>query len=179
MTEGLPFWEPPSAVQVLAVPAEYTPDRGSQGRARAQQYAAEHSEAAPGDWVVLLGAASVLRERTVRACAASSLLGSYPPPPAAQVDAILAHVVDEAFRMSASRGTGERHMVQYGRIAQARHAMHVPARTQRPDMPCNVGPDVCGQDKRQLAGVPKRHASCRRVTRRLPVAGARTRVAGT
>ena len=70
VTEGLPFWEPPSAVHVLAVPAEYMPAKGSQGRARAQQYAAEHSEAAPGDWVVHLGAASVLRERTV--CARAS-----------------------------------------------------------------------------------------------------------
>ena len=69
VTEGLPFWEPPSSVHVVAVPAEYTPAKGSQGRARAMQYASLHSEAGPGDWVVHLGAASVLRERTVRALA--------------------------------------------------------------------------------------------------------------
>jgi hypothetical protein len=122
VTEGLPFWEPPSAVQVVAVPAEFTPAKGSQGRARALQYAAQHSEATAGDWVVHLGAASVLRERTVRA-------GRCPPvmraaltrPRPAQVDAILAHVVDEAFRLSAARcGNSERHTAHYGRIAQAR-----------------------------------------------------------
>ena len=36
------------------------------------------------------------------------------------MDAILAHVVDEAFRLTAQRGGGERHVAQYGRIAQAR-----------------------------------------------------------
>ena len=120
MTDGLPFWEPPSAVRVLAVPAEYAPAKGSQGRARAQQYAATHSEAGAGDWVVHLGAASVLRERTVRAARACCAPGARSSARDAQVDAILAHVVDEAFRLSASRGSSERHVAQYGRIAQAR-----------------------------------------------------------
>ena len=147
VTEGLPFWEPPSAVQVLAVPAEYMPAKGSQGRARAQQYAAEHSEAAPGDWVVHLGAASVLRERTVRACLrhrphANGVLT--PHFPVAQVDAILAHVVDEAFRLSASRGSSERHVAQYGRIAQARCVSLACAPTQRPDTPMQ-GPMCVGR----------------------------------
>ena len=147
VTEGLPFWEPPSAVQVLAVPAEYTPDKGSQGRARAQQYAAEHSEAAPGDWVVLLGAASVLRERTARACAAGRMLGSHPPLSVAQVDAILAHVVDEAFRLSASRGSSERHAGQYSRIAQARCVSRVCAPTQPLPLTCQAmqGPMCVGR----------------------------------
>ena len=73
MCEGLPFWEPPPAVHIVAVPAEYVPANGTQGRARALHYAALHSTAAAGDWIVYLGAASVLRERTVCAllCAAS------------------------------------------------------------------------------------------------------------
>jgi hypothetical protein len=64
--EGLPFWEPPPAVSVLAVPTEYAPANGTRGRSRALHYAAQRSAAAAGDWVVYLGAATVLRERTVR-----------------------------------------------------------------------------------------------------------------
>jgi hypothetical protein len=36
------------------------------------------------------------------------------------VDAILAHVVDEAFRLALARQQNERNSVQYGRIAQVR-----------------------------------------------------------
>jgi hypothetical protein len=42
--------------------------------------------------------------------------------PRRQVDAILAHVVDEAFRLALARQQKERHSVQYGRIAQVRAA---------------------------------------------------------
>ncbi len=66
MCEGLPFWEPPATARVLAVPADYAPPAGAVGHARAMQYAAQHGAASGGDWVVYLGAASVLRERTVR-----------------------------------------------------------------------------------------------------------------
>lgn len=119
--EGLPFWEPPAAAHVIAVPPEYSCPNGTQGRARAMHYASHHSPAAAGDWIVYLGAASVLRERTARALSACGL--QRPPLTRCalwQVDAILAHIVDEAFRLSAARERHDRHASQYGRVAQAR-----------------------------------------------------------
>ena len=173
MTEGLPFWEPPSAVQVVAVPAEFTPAKGSQGRARALQYAAQHSEATAGDWVVHLGAASVLRERTVRA-------GRCPPvmraaltrPRPAQVDAILAHVVDEAFRLSAARcGNSERHTAHYGRIAQARSPQAMRGLRDALTPPALCRAHVRWAEQWQLDRLPQRHAPRGRGARCLSVAG--------
>ena len=122
----------------------------------------------------------VARTHGVCTCLRPNANGELTPPvPAAQVDAILAHVVDEAFRLSAARGSSERHVAQYGRIAQARHVIHACAPRQRPDAPRRAGPDVRGQDQWQLAGLPQRHASRGRVAWRLPVAGTRMCVAGS
>ena len=143
-------------MHVVAVPAEYAAPHGAQGRARAMQYAVQHSSAGAGDWVVYLGAASVLRERTVRAPRARRrAAASAPERCAAQVDAILAHVVDEAYRLKTPRQAADRHASQYGRIAQVRR---------------------CAPARRRARGALMRAGACRgpRASARRAAAGRRT-----
>jgi hypothetical protein len=73
-------WSPSPPVCLLTVPASFSPPNGARGAARRLHYAALHCGAGEKDWVVHLGAGAALRERTV--------------------DAILAHVVDEAHRQA-------------------------------------------------------------------------------
>jgi len=173
VTEGLPFWEPPSAVHVLAVPAEYSAAKGSQGRARALQYASLHSEAAAGDWVVHLGAASVLRERTVRR---SRLLrgagGAHLRP---RMRRWTPFWRTWWMRRSACPPREAAASGMWPSTAASRRrvlgCLRAPARC--PDERRVAGTDVRGQDERQLDGVPQRHLPRGGSARRLSVAGAR------
>ena len=73
-------WTPSPAVRLLNVPAAFSPPSGAGGAARRLHYASLNCGAGEKDWIVHLGPGAALRERTV--------------------DAILAHVVDEAHRLA-------------------------------------------------------------------------------
>jgi len=85
-------------VRRLRVPADFAALNGSLGAARSLHYASLHSAARAEDWVVHLAAGTVLRERSV--------------------DAVLAHCVDEAYRLEAMRRRNDSHLALRVRLAQ-------------------------------------------------------------
>lgn len=87
----------------LRVPGDYTTPGGSAGITRMLHFASLNSTAGLEDWVAHVATGTVLRERTV--------------------DAVLAHVVDEAYRLSAIRAENDSHLALRLRIAQGHVAM--------------------------------------------------------
>ena len=96
-------WEPPPGVRRLRVPHEFTTPGGSAGAARMLHYASLHSPAGLDDWVAHVATGTVLRERTV--------------------DAVVAHVVDEAHRLASIRNENDSHLAVRLRLAQGHLAM--------------------------------------------------------
>jgi uncharacterized protein involved in high-affinity Fe2+ transport len=107
-------WTPPPCVRRIVVPAAYSTVNASRGLARALHYASLHSDAAGSDWVVHLASGTALRERTARNVAVTSPQSTDP----LQVDAVLAHVVDEAHRLSEVRRHDDSHLALRVRLAQ-------------------------------------------------------------
>lgn len=97
------LWEPPPGVRRLRVPGDFAPPGGTAGVARMLHFASLHSTATLDDWVAHVSTGTVLRERTV--------------------DAVLAHVVDEAYRLAAIRAENDSHLVLRLRLAQGHVAM--------------------------------------------------------